>query len=89
MCGKRGASACAVEDQGLGSLLIVEMDPAVHRLVMAAGLLGHLGGIFALGDLVQGQESFSGPWMGGLLSEEAKVLGRLAPAGEVYMQHPL
>lgn len=64
MCGKRGASACAVEDQGLGSLLIVEMDPAVHRLVMAAGLLGHLGGIFALGDLVQGQESFSGPWMG-------------------------
>jgi hypothetical protein len=84
---KRGASPRTLEDQGLGTLVVIGMNPSLNGFVFSKQFPRGLCGIFALSDLIQRPESLPCPRMRGLQGEPAEVVHRLVPSLIIDAQH--
>jgi hypothetical protein len=68
--------------------LVVAVDPSQDGVVLATELDRPGGGIMGtIGDLGEGQETFSGPGVGSIQSEPSEVRERLSPLLQIKANH--
>ena len=75
------------EEQRVGSILVVPVDPAQHRLMVARALLCNAHRTRRLRDLVESEEPFAGASVRRLEREASKVVGRLLPTDVLNSEH--